>query len=415
MQAVILAAGQSSRLRPFSDGRHKSFLSILGKPLLVRTISAIKRAGITDIILITDNKEQARQYLGTGENMGISITYVVQKEALGMGSALLQVENFLADSFIVTAGYHVDADILIEKLFSIKDADVALLLKKRSDYEKLGVVDIDGKKVLSVTEKPKKNSDTEKLCIVGLYLLTRDFVDTLKKTELSHYNLEIALSSYANKKDISYAIIDETVSLKYPWDLLDVKDYLLNKMNSHKGKQMDVAKSAELVGNVFLGDNVKIFEGAKILGPCFIGNNATIGTNAIIRNGTVIEDNCVVGAQMEVKNSILMSGTTTHSGFIGDSVIGENCKIAAQFTTANVRLDRKNITVYVKDEAVDTGKRSLGVLMGSKVVVGINCSVMPGVIVGNNVVIGPSTTVRKNIGSNIRFYTKFQEIVEEEK
>lgn len=395
MQAVILAAGQSSRLRPYSDGRHKSFVSILGKPLIVHTVEAVKRAGITDIILVTDNEDLARSIFKTEEDL----SFVVQKEAQGMGDALLQAESLLADSFFVTSGYHVDADVLIAQLLSKKESGVSLLLKKRFDYWKHGVVTVDEEKVLSVYEKPELTKEKEKICIVGCYLLSKDFIKTLKNTPKSHYHLETALNTYVKNNYVSYAMYDgDTVSLKYPWDLLGVKDYLLKKMSNQEQ---------------IIGDNVKIFEGAKILGPCFIGNNVTIGTNAIVRNNTVIEDNCVVGAQMEIKNSILMKGTTTHSGFIGDSVIGENCKIAAQFTTANVRLDRKNIKATVKEEIVDTGKRSLGVFMGNKVMVGINCSIMPGVIIGNNVVIGPSTTVKKNIGSNTRFYTKFHEIVEE--
>lgn len=413
MQAVILAAGKSLRLRPFSDGKHKSLISIMGRPLLAYTIDAIRKAEISNVIVVTDDKQLVESSLGSDYQ---DIIIVEQKEALGMGDALLQAESLLEVSFFVTSGYHVDADIFIAKLLSKKDQGVSLLLKKRPDYWKHGVVTVDDEKVLSVTEKPESDKDKEKLCVVGLYKLTRDFVETLKKTELSHYHLEVALDSYVREKNISYTVIDgETVSLKYPWDLLDVKDYLLKDVKSYKGKQCNIAKSAEIIGDVYIGDNVKIFEGARIIGPCYIGNNAKIGTNAILRNGAVIEDNCVVGAQMEIKNSILMNGTTTHSGFIGDSVIGENCKIAAQFTSANVRLDRKNIKATIKDESIDTSKKSLGVFMGCSVMVGINCSVMPGVIIGNNVVIGPSTTVRKNINSNSRFYTKFQEIVEEEK
>lgn len=414
MQAIILAAGSSSRLWPFSDGRHKSFVSIFGKPLIIHTIEAIKRTGILDIIVVTDEVQRTRSVIGEGKAIGINISYVVQKEALGMGDALLQTKDLLYDSFLVTSGYHVDADVFIPLLLLKKRGGSALLLKKRTDYWKHGVVTIAGEKVTSVEEKPKDDPKKEKLCIVGLYYLSKDFLETLKQTPLTHYHLETALDAYAKKKDIAYVEIEnDTVSLKYPWDLLDIKDYLLKKIKKQTGKNCQIATSAEVIGDVSFGDNVKVFEGARIKGPCYVGNNVTIGTNAILRSGTVIEETCVVGANMEIKNSILMKGTTTHSGFIGDSVIGEDCKIAAQFTTANVRLDRQNIKVVVKEEQIDTGKRSLGVLMGSKVIAGINCSIMPGVIIGNNVVIGPSTTVRKNVSSNIRYYTKFQEVIEE--
>jgi len=118
---------------------------------------------------------------------------------------------------------------------------------------------------------------------------------------------------------------------------------------------------------------------------------------------------------MEIKNSLVLENTTFHSGFIGDSVIGPNCKIGTSFNTTNVRLDRTNVSSFVGDKKTDTGLGSLGIIMGGSVVVGGNVSAMPGVIVGENVNIGPSTTVMKNIPSNTVYYTKFQEIVEKSK
>ncbi|MBI2430685.1 MAG: NTP transferase domain-containing protein [Candidatus Levybacteria bacterium] len=418
MQAVILAAGQSSRLYPFSENKHKSFVSLFGKPLLVHTVEAIKKAGIFDIVIIVNERSNAQSILGFGEKFGVSISYVVQRQANGMGDALLMAKSILQDEFTVIHGYHVDAEPLIQKILEKKHTGVksVLVVKKSADYRKHGVVSVSGNRVTSVAEKPETGKK-EELCIIGVYLLSKDFIFVLEKTPKEHYQFETALSRFAKNGKLSYvAVSTPTITLKYPWELLEVKDYLLQKIQKIKkkiGNNVVIAKSAELIGDVWIGNNVVILEGARVKGPCYIGDNVTIGTNAILRNGCVIESDCVIGAHMEVKNSILMKNTTTHSGFIGDSVIGENCKIAAKITTANVRLDRQPIKVTVKGEKVDTNKRSLGVLMGSNVTVGINCSIMPGIIIGNNVVIGPSTTVKSNIQSNVTYYTKFHEVIEE--
>ena len=118
---------------------------------------------------------------------------------------------------------------------------------------------------------------------------------------------------------------------------------------------------------------------------------------------------------MEIRGSLILPYAKTHSGFIGDSVIGQNSRVGALFGSANVRLDRKNINIEVKGKRINSGLRSLGVVMGSNVIIGERVSTMPGVIIGNNVNIGPSTTVMKNIPENSIFYTKFKEIIQKNK
>jgi len=68
-----------------------------------------------------------------------------------------------------------------------------------------------------------------------------------------------------------------------------------------------------------------------------------VGNNALVRDKVVAEENAVIGSYMEMKNTVMMQGATTHTGFIGDSVIGSNSKIGAEICTTNVRLDRQTI------------------------------------------------------------------------
>ena len=106
-----------------------------------------------------------------------------------------------------------------------------------------------------------------------------------------------------------------------------------------------------------------------------------------------------------------MENSKTHSGFIGDSVIGKNCRIAAGFHTANVRLDRETVKVTVIGQKIDTGLKSLGVMVGDETRIGLKSSAMPGVIVGRSVTIGSGTNIMGNVEDNTKYYTKFQEVV----
>ncbi|MEE8419212.1 MAG: nucleotidyltransferase family protein, partial [Dehalococcoidales bacterium] len=91
-QAVILAAGEGQRLRPFTVTRPKTMLSIADKPILQYVIEALAQNGIQDIIIVVGyRREQIFDYMGNGERFGVDITYKIQERQLGTAHALMQV------------------------------------------------------------------------------------------------------------------------------------------------------------------------------------------------------------------------------------------------------------------------------------------------------------------------------------
>lgn len=415
MQAVLLAAGNSSRMFPFDSATssHKSMIKILGKPLLEHVILGLKSKNITDLIIVVNKNNNIKEYFGDGSKFDVNIKYVVQVNAQGAGNALLLCKDLIRDDFILLNSYRVDCanyvDTLIEKK---KDNDAVLLLNERENTWLYGVVKIEDEKVVGVVEKPEKGMEPSKKCIVGIYLFSKNFLETLGNTSSEHYQLEKALDSFSKSHKISFVESDEeNIVLKYPWDLLNVKNYLLKSITSLQGENIKLGKNVIIEGQVFIGDNVTIMDGATIKGPCFIGNNSYIGSNSLLRDGVDVEENCVVGSFMEVKNSLIMNGSKTHSGFLGDSIIGENVKLAAGFNTTNVRLDRENVTSIVGDQKIDSGLRNLGVIIGNSTQLGGNVTIMPGIIIGSNSIIGPSTTVVNNVDGNVKYYTEFKEII----
>ncbi|MBI4091843.1 MAG: NTP transferase domain-containing protein [Candidatus Levybacteria bacterium] len=414
MQAVILAGGASSRFHPLNE-KPKSLIKIAGDPIIVHTVRSIKRAGINDIVLLTGPVNYFKDILGNGKKYGVKITYASIPVPTGMGDGLLRCAPFIKSDFFLLHAHHVEFDVLRKVIDQNRKAlNEAIIIGKKSKTPKhYGVLKIEGSKVLGIVEKPKSMRGLSNLRIIGVYLLNQDFIKMLKKMKREHYSFENALDRYAKQGKVRVAISSqEVITLKYPWDVLRVKDFILEKLKRSISKKAIVAKSAKISENVVIEEGVQISDNAVIQGPCYIGRNSFIGTNALLRNSTDIEANVTIGAYMEVKNSLIMEDAKTHSGFVGDSVIGLNTRIGALFGTANVRLDRANIRVIVKNEKIDSGLRSLGVVIGENVVIGERVSTMPGVIIGNNANIGPSTTVMKNVDSDTIYYTRFKELVE---
>lgn len=416
MQAVILAAGKSTRFYPYNQTlEHKSLFSLLGKPILEHTLLSLKRAGIAEIIIIVGEQESVIEKLfGNGERLGIHITYRYHEGAKGGGAALLEAKDILTGSFLLINAYHIDVDEFIPDLLKKNTGQNVVLLGQKVDTaSESGFAQVAGDKVLSVIEKPKTISQ-ESLKIVGMYLLPKEFLAILEKTPLSHYHLEEALDSFAKNNDVQIVQTNKkSITLKYVTDLFALKDYLLSKITTHISPNAIVSKTAQIIGAVIVEDGAEIMEQAVIKGPCFIGRNTKIGTMAILRSGVVVEENVVIGARLEAKNTIFAKNVTTHNGFIGDSIVGENTKIAGSIITANARLDRQPVSIFVKEEKVNTGIRHVGAIFGESDNIGVQVSTMPGVIVGNDVVVGPATTVMKNIPDNKKYFTKFAETVEE--
>lgn len=417
MQAVILAAGKSSRFYPLNKSGHKSSIKLLGKTILEHTILSVKKAGIEDIIVVLGKGDQLLSSISNSEQMGVKITYVTQEDALGMGDALLHAKKHITGSFFLISASHVDFHEVAGDMLKKQGTDETgvLLTRKEENLTEYGVLKFYQDRVLGIIEKPAAGSEPSNLRVVGMYLLPRQFLDTLEDAKSEHYSLESAIVQYAKDHPVAFVETEKNIiTLKYAWHLLQIKTYLLSSLSPSISGSAKVADNAVIQGDVFVGEGARIFEGACIKGPCYIGPHAVIGNNALVRDGTIVEEKSVIGANMEVRGSIILSNSSTHSGFIGDSVIGERVKIGADILTANARIDRSHVHATVSEKKVSSRSKALGVIVGHDVRIGVRVTTMPGIIIGNNATVGPSTTVMKNVKENNRYYSTFSDIVEEE-
>ena len=401
-QAVILAAGESSRFWPLNQ-KHKSLFKIMGKPLIWYTIEALRKSGIKEIIIVEGAKKDIEEALKKYKFPTLKIKYVLQPKPAGMGDALWRTKDLLKEQFFVLNADRVDCEEIIKKLQTTNyKLQTVLFGQKTKNPQLYGIAELKGDKVLNIIEKPKKGEEPSNIKIVGVYLLGPGFFEFYKKAKKGMYNFEETLSLYMIKNDTRIVILnepeEETPTLKYPWHLFLMEKYLMDKfLKSIIAEDAKIGKNVVIEGKVQIENNVKILEGAVIKGPCYIGENCVIGNNSIVREYVNLENNVLIGALAEVARSIFEEGSHTHSGFFGDSIFGENCKIGAGTVTANKRLDRKEISTLVKGEKISTQLKRLGVVIGENSNIGINVSLMPGVFIGVNCNVGPNLVVKKNL------------------
>lgn len=416
-QAIILAAGQSSRFWPLNR-RQKSLIKIMGRPLIWYTIEGLKKAGIKKIIILQGAKKDVEKELKK-EKIGINVKYVIQSKPKGMGNAVWQVRNLIKDKFFVLHAHHFDIDIfvklMVEKQKRTK-ANLVLLGKKTDKPWKYGIVDFDKKqrdRVIKLVEQPKEGKEPSDVGLKGIYLLPKEFFSYYRRVRKHAYDFEDALKLYMKESDARIVITKKEVpSLKFPWELFEAAKQLMAKHPETKiEKSAKILKNVTIEGKVYIGKNVKIFENAVIKGPCYIGKNCVIGNNTLIREHTNLEKDVLVGANAEITRSIFQENVHCHSGFLGDSIFGKDCRIGAGAITANVRIDRKKIKAIVKGKEIETGLKSFGCAVGENTKIGVRVSLMPGVFVGSNCRIGPNSSVSQNIEDNTIYYSRFKKVI----
>jgi UDP-N-acetylglucosamine diphosphorylase / glucose-1-phosphate thymidylyltransferase / UDP-N-acetylgalactosamine diphosphorylase / glucosamine-1-phosphate N-acetyltransferase / galactosamine-1-phosphate N-acetyltransferase len=424
-QAVILAAGQSSRFWPLNQ-QHKSLFKIMGRPLIYYTLAGVKKIGVKEVIVIQGPEKDIEKELKlSGTPTSLKVKYIVQPKAKGMGDALWQARKLLKSYFLVLNAERVDIDEMVKEsqlLLNFKNRKKPFLIGQKTENPELfGLARLKGNKLLGITEKPRKGKEPSNIRVLGAYLLEPGFFDFYSKAGKEEYNFEKALSLYAQKKEVEMLFWQnnqEAFSLKYPWHLFKARNYLFDRFLEKKtSKNAWVSKKAVVEGKVYIGKRSKISAGAFIKGPCYIGDDCFVGNNSVVRDYTNMEKGSLVGALAEVTRSVFQENVHIHSGFFGDSIFDCNCRIGAGTITANVRIDRKEISLKlfssendkkIKEKKVFTGSNSLGVITGQDVKIGINSSLMPGKLIGSNCSIGPGSLVLENMKDGSVFYSQIK-------
>lgn len=423
LKAIILSAGEGSRMRPLTLTKPKTMLPVAGKPIIQYNIESLRDNGITDILLIVRYKEEmVRNYFGDGSDFGVNIFYKTQKDFLGTANAISYGEDFIDDSIIVLNGDIILDDEIIHEIikkYNYLTPDTLMLLTEVEDPSAFGVIEIENGNIKSIVEKPKREEAPSNLVNAGIYIFNKDIFDKIRKTEISErgeYEItdSVSLQIKDNKTVIGHKTSKDWIDVGRPWELIEVNEDLIGKLKTEiKGTIED---GAFIHGEVFLDEGSVIKAGVYIEGNVYIGKNCDIGPNSYIRGNTYFGDNVHVGNAVEIKNSIIMENTNvSHLSYVGDSVIGSNCNIAAGTNIANLRFDNATIKTKIKNQKIDSGRRKLGAIIGDSVKTGINSSFSPGVKVGHNSTIGSGVLLYEDLPSDTRVLEKQTHIVQKKK
>jgi len=216
LKGVVLAGGLGKRLFPLTKITNKHLLPVYSKPMIYYPIQTLVDAGIKDILIVTGGNHAGEflRLLGNGHQFGLKyLNYAYQEGEGGIAQALGLAEHFAEKKKIVV----VLGDNIIEK--SIKTAvedfrkqpkGAKILLKKASDPERFGVVELDKRGAISeIVEKPKKPKSD--FVVTGIYMYDHkvfDIIKTLKPSRRDELEITDVNNTYLERSELTYSILN---------------------------------------------------------------------------------------------------------------------------------------------------------------------------------------------------------------
>ncbi len=187
MQALILAGGKGTRLRPLTVYTPKPVVPICNRPFLLYQLDTLRRAGVTDITLsLSYQPEKIEQQLGDGSNFGVKLKYTVEPQPMGTAGAYKFAEDLIREPTVVFNGdILTDLDLkTVIRQHKERQAVATIVLTPVEDASMYGVVETDGDgRVLRFLEKPKPEETSCRNINAGTYVLEPSVLDLIPKDE----------------------------------------------------------------------------------------------------------------------------------------------------------------------------------------------------------------------------------------
>lgn len=325
MQAVILAGGQGTRLRPLTLTCPKPLLPIANVPMVRRIVDRLP-PDVDEVILAVNYKfDMLREYFARHET-GRRVVVVEERVPLGTAGAIKNVEAHVDGSFFVFNGDVLDSLDLVafRKFHQRQESAATISLWNVPDPRHYGVVEMKGDRIVRFVEKPEtKELAPSNLANAGTYILEPAIFDLIKPdtpTSIERETFPALLAS--GKKLHGFPFEGFWVDCGRPETYLKANEAVLRARGLH----------------VLLGEGTAN-RGAKVEGWAVVGARCELGANVEIARSVLLDD-VVVGKGVTIKDSVVASGARVEEGAVlVDCVIGQGARVERGVLLKNVKVD----------------------------------------------------------------------------
>lgn len=341
MQALILAGGKGTRLRPLTVYTPKPIVPICNRPFLLYQIDTLRRAGIKDITLsLSYQPHKIEQLLGDGRDYGVNLKYTVEPQPMGTAGAYKYAEDLIREPTVVFNGdILTDLDLkAVIREHNARKATATIVLTPVENPTAYGLVETESDgRVRRFLEKPKADEITVNTINAGTYILEPKVLDFIPAGE--NHSFEYGLfPSLLERKENFFAHIPQRT---YWIDIGTPQRYLQAHLDLLAGR----------VGRIHLKERRGNFDSAtaaEIDELSIIGDACVIKPGAQVIN-SVIGEGCYIEEKARVENSILWAHTRVGAGAqVIQAITGRGSHVgrSAQVTSGAVLGDKTSLTDY---------------------------------------------------------------------
>ena len=194
MKAMVLAAGQGTRLRPLTDTQPKALVPVGGRPMIEYSLLLLRHYGIRDVVInLHHHGKQIENRLADGSQLGIQISYSVEPELLDTGGGLLKAKPFLQNDTFIVINTDVLIDLHLDELLEFHQkqrAAATLVLRPDRDADRYGSIDIDERdricRFLDTRMPMQSPGQVRKLMFTGVQVLEPNVFDYMDSETGAH-------------------------------------------------------------------------------------------------------------------------------------------------------------------------------------------------------------------------------------
>lgn len=342
MNALILAGGKGTRLRPLTVYTPKPIVPLLNRPFMLFQMDVLKRAGVRDITLsLSYQPDKIAGVLGTGGDFGVNLRYITEPTPLGTAGAYRFAAGGIKDTTVVFNGdilTNIDLAKVIE-YHKEKKSEATIVLAPVADPTAYGLVEHgDDGRVLRFREKPSaeevKNLPSANIN-AGIYILEPSVLELIPENEIRSFEYDVFPALLGKSRQFNAYVLKQ----EYWRDIGNPRSYLDAHIDFLEGRipGFDIPRSREFEAATtsFVDKNSMIGEG------CVIKPNARV-VNSVLGSGVHVEEKAVV------ENCVIWSNTRV-SAFsrITECVIGRSCYIGKNVVAdGSVLGDKTSLTDY---------------------------------------------------------------------
>lgn len=343
MQAVVMAGGFGTRLRPVTANIPKPMTPLLNKPIIEHIIELLKKHDIKDLILILYHQaEIIRDYFKDGKKFGVKIQYVKPDADYGTAGAVYCGYELIKDRFIIISGDVVtDFDLTQAIRFHEKTKSVStLVLTRAKNPLQFGIVLTDKEgKITRFFEKPSWSEVFSDTINTGIYVLEKDTLGLVPAARGNKSDCDFSKDLFPYLLKNKLPLYGATLS-GYWRDVGSLDDYIKTNLEALKGKiNLPLARNQVKKGSI-IAAGTKIARNAKIINSV-IGKNCYIAPGAVIKD-SILWDAAVVEESSRINHAVLCNNVKVKRA----CRINENVFIGSNVTVGNNVQVRSDVKIW---------------------------------------------------------------------